>query len=152
MARVAVTKAQPADQAQWLRLWEEWQAHMKGSVPADISAKTWAAILDDASGLHALLARDEDGQALGFAHISVTPFAWTASDILFLQDLFVSETARGLGVGGHLLDGVYRLGDELGASQVFWMVDEDDPDLQRFYARHAMRTPYLRYMRQPWPW
>ena len=88
----------------------------------------------------------------GFANVSTTPFAWTGGPILFLQDLFVSEEARGAGAGEALLKGVYRLADELGASQVFWMVDEDDARLQGFYARHGIRTPYLRYMRRPWPW
>jgi hypothetical protein len=32
------------------------------------------------------------------------------------------------------------------------MVDEDDERLQAFYERHSIRTPYLRYMRKPWPW
>jgi len=32
------------------------------------------------------------------------------------------------------------------------MVDETDERLQRFYQRHAIRTPYVRYMRTPWPW
>jgi hypothetical protein len=32
------------------------------------------------------------------------------------------------------------------------MVDELDSDLQAFYARQGIRTPYLRYMRRPWSW
>ncbi len=79
-------------------------------------------------------------------------FAWTGGLILFLQDLFVGEAARGQGAGEALLKAIYDLADRIGASQVFWMVDEDDERLQGFYARHSIRTPYQRYMRKAWPW
>ncbi|QIG51278.1 GNAT family N-acetyltransferase [Nordella sp. HKS 07] len=99
-----------------------------------------------------LIARSVAGDALGFATISFAPFAWTGSDIAFLQDLFVSEAARGLGAGAALLNAVYAEADERRAAQVYWMVDETDETLQRFYERNGIRTPYLRYMRTPWPW
>jgi GNAT superfamily N-acetyltransferase len=150
--KLHVAEAGAADRADWLRLWQAWQAHMRGQVPAAVSAAAWASICDPASGLHALIARDTTGTPLGFATASRTPFAWTGSDILFLQDLFVCDAARGRGVGTALLRGVYDLADRLQAAQVLWMVDERDSGLQAFYARHAIRTPYLRYMRRPWPW
>jgi len=98
-----------------------------------------------------LLAYASTGEAVGFATVSFAPFAWTGSDIAFLQDLFVMAGNRGEGAGEALLNAVYRHADERGASQVYWMVDEKNEKLQRFYARHGIRTPYLRYMRAPWP-
>ena len=98
-----------------------------------------------------LLAYASTGEVVGFATVSFAPFAWTGSDIAFLQDLFVMAGNRGEGAGEALLNAVYRHADERGASQVYWMVDEKNEKLQRFYARHGIRTPYLRYMRAPWP-
>jgi GNAT superfamily N-acetyltransferase len=153
MARqVKVARVTPADRADWERLWQAWQDHMAGNVPRPVTDRTWDLMIRPESGLCALLARAPDGEALGFANVSATPFAWTGGPILFLQDLYVAEAARGFGTGEALLKGVYNLADELGAVQVFWMVDEDDPRLQGFYARHGIRTPYLRYMRKDWPW
>ncbi len=135
-----------------MELWHEWQRHMHGDVPQDVSAAAWSSFLDAGIQLECLVAEGPDAQLLGFATVSFTPFAWTASPIAFLQDLFVSGKSRGKGVGSLLLRGVYDLADQAGARQVLWMVDETDTELQSFYARHAMRTPYLRYMRSPWPW
>ena len=140
------------DRDDWLELWQQWQAHMHGEVPETVSLSSWTRFLAPASGLHCLIARNTGGGALGFATVGLTPFAWTATDVAFLQDLYVSEPARGQGIGSLLLKGVYDLADKSGATQVFWMVDEKDSELQDFYARHAIRTPYLRYMRRPWPW
>jgi GNAT superfamily N-acetyltransferase len=149
---LTVARVTASDFADWERLWRAWQDYMQGAVPAAVTAASWALMMRADSGLTALIARTADGTALGFANVSTTPFAWTGGQTLFLQDLFVLEEARGAGAGEALLKGVYGLADELGASQVFWMVDEDDPRLQGFYARHGIRTPYLRYMRHPWPW
>jgi GNAT superfamily N-acetyltransferase len=149
---LTVARVIGTDRADWERLWQAWQDHMEGAVPASVTATSWNLMMRADSGLTSLLARATDSKAVGFANVSTTPFAWTGGPTLFLQDLFVLEDSRGSGAGEALLKGVYRLADELGASQVFWMVDEDDARLQGFYARHGIRTPYLRYMRRPWPW
>jgi GNAT superfamily N-acetyltransferase len=147
-----VSRVTSADRADWERLWQAWQDYMEGAVPAAVTSASWDLMMRDDSGLTALIARTADGTAIGFANVSTTPFVWTGGPILFLQDLYVLEEVRGAGAGEALLKGVYLLADEIGASQVFWLVDEDDARLQGFYARHGMRTPYLRYMRRPWPW
>jgi GNAT superfamily N-acetyltransferase len=149
---IRVAGAAPADKDSWLSLWHAWQRHVKGAVPADVTERTWQRSQEPDGGLRILLGFMAHGEAIGFATMSFTPFAWTGSDIAFLQDLYVLDRARGEGAGEALLRAVYRTADERGASQVFWMVDETDERLQRFYARNAIRTPYLRYMREPWPW
>jgi GNAT superfamily N-acetyltransferase len=149
---IAIAEVSAADEEDWRRLWLGWQAHMAASVPDHVTDKAWRLLIDPASGLHALIARNAPGEAIGFAHLSSTPFAWTASPILLLQDFFIAQGERGKGVGETLLKAVYAFGDRVGAAQVVWMVDERDERLQAFYSRHAVRTPYLRYMRQPWPW
>lgn len=149
---VRIVQAGPADKAAWIDLWQQWQRHMKGAVPPEVTERTWARAQEPDSDLLILLGLLPDGTAIGFANVSFTPFAWTGSPVVFLQDLFVSEQARGHGAGEALLKAVYAKADERGATQVFWMVDETDEGLQRFYERNGIRTPYLRYMRAPWPW
>lgn len=148
---LTVRRAGAADKAAWTGLWRAWQEHMSGTVPGAVTERSWEMIQSPETGLHALLAFNAE-TAIGMANVSLTPFAWTGTDILFLQDLFVKPDARGLGAGSALLEAVYALADELKATQVFWMVDETDARLQAFYARHARRTPYLRFMRTQWPW
>lgn len=152
MDTLRVTRVTLEDQVDWMRLWGDWQRHMTGTVPPEVTARSWRLALDPDSRLIILLARRSDGEALGFATVSFAPFAWTGSDVAFLQDLFVAESARGQGAGEALLKAVYAEADGRGAAQVYWMVDETDAKLQRFYERNAIRTPYVRFMREPWPW
>ncbi|MFZ5674879.1 MAG: GNAT family N-acetyltransferase [Pseudomonadota bacterium] len=152
MDTIRVTRARAEDETDWKRLWGDWQRHMKGTVPAEVTGRSWRQALAPESRLVIFLARRGDGGALGFATVSFAPFAWTGSDVAFLQDLFVSESARGQGAGEALLKAIYADADARGVAQVYWMVDETDEKLQRFYERHAIRTPYVRFMRAPWPW
>jgi GNAT superfamily N-acetyltransferase len=149
---ITVSRAGAGDKGDWIGLWRSWQRHMSGNVPEEVTERTWQRALAPESTLVILLARAASGTAIGFATVSFAPFAWTGSDVAFLQDLFVSEQQRGSGAGEALLKAVYDAADERGAAQVYWMVDEKDEKLQRFYTRHGIRTPYLRYMRTPWPW
>lgn len=148
---LTIRRAAAGDEQAWSDLWAAWQSHMGGRVPDDVSSRTWMQIITPGTGIFALLAFVEE-RALGFANVSATPFAWTGGLILFLQDLYVVPEARGRGLGRSLLQAVYDETDAMGAAQVFWMVDESDSELQAFYARQGIRTPYVRYMRRTWPW
>jgi GNAT superfamily N-acetyltransferase len=152
MSPFTIAKLTPSDQSDWLRLFQEWQHHLSGNVSAETNARTWRLLCDRNSGLLGLIARDEHGTAVGIAHASITPLAWAGGPILYLQDLFVTASLRGKGVGAEMLQAIYNLADEVGAPHVFWVADENDVPLQRFYARHAVRTHYVRFMRHDWPW
>ena len=152
MNSIKVARAEARDKEQWIRLWQLWQKHMSGNVPDEVTERTWQMALGPLGNLLILLACSSTGEGIGFATVSFAPFAWTGSDIAFLQDLFVMDGNRGEGAGEALLNAVCARADARGAAQVYWMVDEKDEKLQRFYARHGIRTPYLRYMRAPWPW
>lgn len=151
MVPVTVAKLAAADYADWLRLWLEWQHYLSGTIAPEVNSRTWRLLCEEGSGLMGLIAR-RFGEAVGFAHVSLTPFAWAGGPIMYLQDLFVTATLRGAGAGEVLLKEVYKLADDVGAAQVFWLASIEATVLQRFYDRHALRTPYVRFMRHRWPW
>jgi GNAT superfamily N-acetyltransferase len=152
MSLVTIARLTPTDRQDWEQLFQEWQQYLSGAISADVHDRTWRLLCDKTSGLIGLIARNKGGKGVGFAHSSLTPFAWAGGQVLYLQDLFVSETERGQGIGAGLLKAVYDLADETGSSQVFWLANEDDTELLRFYLRHAIRTRYVRFMRHDWPW
>jgi GNAT superfamily N-acetyltransferase len=140
-----------ADRDGWLELWAGYQAHFGGRVPEEASAATFRLFLEPESALSCLVA-ERARILVGFAHVSTTPFAWTGSPVLFLQDLFVAEEGRGAGVGRRLLAAVRAEAEARGAANVFWVCDARDERLMRFYRGLAVETPFVRFMGAPWPW
>ena len=151
MADVIVRPLAAADEASWRALWQGFQHHFGGVVPRDVTGRTWGKILDPAEALNGLLAI-LDNRACGMVHFSYTPFAWTASPVCFLQDLYVDETARGSGAGRALVEGVYEAAKATGAANVFWLADAHDERLKDFYRSVAIETPFVRFMQKPWDW
>lgn len=146
-----VRPLQADDEQPWLALWQGFQDHFAGAVPPAVSRQTWGVLLDASQPLHGLLAI-ADGQACGLVHYSFTPFAWTASPVCFLQDLFVDETARGSGVGRALAQGVYAAAQAGGAANVFWLANAANERLLQFYRGIALETPFVRFIQKPWAW
>jgi GNAT superfamily N-acetyltransferase len=130
------------DYDDWLKLFREWQEYLAGSVPISNLERTWQLLCDGQSGLIGLIAKREDGESVGLVHASLTPFAWSGGPTIYLQDLFVTASARGEGIGTLLMNAAYRLADEKGASQVFWLANEEDSDLRRFYDRQRLGHEY----------
>jgi GNAT superfamily N-acetyltransferase len=59
---------------------------------------------------------------------------------LFVAGLFVSEKARGSGIGRALMEEARRLATERGASYIAWMVWRQNPGAVAFYRRLGAET------------
>ena len=90
--------------AAWLPLWQGYQAFYKTDIAPEVSAITWARLLDPAEPMGAALAW-EGQTAVGLVHHIRHRSCWTIGDYVYLQDLFVSPDARGTGVGRRVADG-----------------------------------------------
>ena len=99
------------DYAQWLPLWDGYNAFYERSGPTalapDITAMTWARFFDAYEPVHALVA-EQDGELLGLTHYLFHRSTTAIAPDCYLQDLFTSEAARGKGVGRALINGVYE--------------------------------------------
>ena len=151
MADVIVRPLEASDESAWRALWQGFQQHFSGAVPPAVSRQAWDMLLDPAQPLHGLIAARKDDPC-GLVHYSFTPFAWTASPVCFLQDLYVDDAVRGSGAGRALVRAVYEAAEAAGASNVFWLSDAHDERLKAFYRSVAVETPFVRFMQKPWAW
>ena len=98
------------DYAQWLPLWDGYNAFYGRSGPTalapDITAMTWARFFDGYEPVHALVA-DSGGELLGLTHYLFHRSTTAIEPTCYLQDLFTNAAARGKGVGRALIKGVY---------------------------------------------
>jgi GNAT superfamily N-acetyltransferase len=82
-----------------------------------------------------LLARDEDGRATGFATLYWTWSTTTAGRIGVMNDLFVTEAARGHGLAEELIEYCRAECTRRGARQLTWQTAPDNLRAQAVYDR-----------------
>jgi ribosomal protein S18 acetylase RimI-like enzyme len=75
---------------------------------------------------------ETDGEIVGYATCMLQFSPWMGRDYLFLDDLYVREDARGLGIGSRLLRHIGSLALERGVS-VRWHVEMENRSAQKLY-------------------
>ena len=100
----------------------------------------------DAFGPHprfeAALALSTAGDAAGYATWFHTYSTFLAKPTMYLEDLFVLETARGNGAGSLLFDHVRRLGAQRGCGRMEWQVLAWNTRAREFY--HRRRATWMK--------
>jgi GNAT superfamily N-acetyltransferase len=82
-----------------------------------------------------LIARDQEGRAVGFATIFWTWSTLSASRVGVMNDLFVAEQARGTGVVEDLIEACADRSRQQGATSLDWTTARDNFRAQRVYDR-----------------
>lgn len=82
-----------------------------------------------------LIARAEDGRAVGFATVFWTWSTLSASRIAVMNDIFVTADARGSGAAASLIEACAASCRERGISELDWQTAHDNLRAQRLYDR-----------------
>ena len=135
-----------SDREQWQALWAGYLHFYRQHLPAEVTAGTFARLLDPQAPLHGLVA-DRGGTLAGFVHYQFHPTSWSLRDSCYLEDLYVDREARGSGVGGALIRAVYAAADQAQAASVYWLTQEFNADGRALYDTLARRTSFIRYER-----
>ena len=93
-----------------------------------------------------LKATDESGAVIGFATLYWTFSSTSAEDVVLMNDLFVTEQARGTGAGRALIEAAREAARERGVRKLTWMTAPDNTTAQRLYDRTgASKSTWLEY-------
>ncbi|MGB6605384.1 MAG: GNAT family N-acetyltransferase [Steroidobacteraceae bacterium] len=136
------------DYAQWLPLWESYNAFYgrtgPTALPAEIIDMTWRRFFDAAEPVHALVA-EEGRRLVGITHYLFHRSTTALEPVCYLQDLFTAPERRGSGVGRALIEAVYSRARAAGARRVYWQTHETNRVAQRLYDRIAQRSGFIVY-------
>lgn len=142
-----------ADEADWRRLWTGYLTFYETEVGEEVYRATWARLLSgDAHEYRGLIARAEEdqggvGAAVGLTHYLSHRHCWHVRNVVYLQDLFVDEAARGRGAGRALIEAVYAAADAAGAANVYWLTQSFNTTARALYDRIGRETPFIKYNR-----
>jgi GNAT superfamily N-acetyltransferase len=143
-ARAVIRPVRDDERAAWEPLWAGYLAFYKATIPPGTTDVTWRRLHDDAEPMHVLGAY-VDGRLTGIVHYIFHRSTWTVGNYCYLQDLFVSEAARGLGVGRALIEAVYEKAREAGASRVHWLTQTDNARARILYDQVADNSGFMQY-------
>ncbi|MGV8995660.1 MAG: GNAT family N-acetyltransferase [Parvibaculaceae bacterium] len=132
-----------ADRAVWDELWAGYLVFYETVLPSEVSDATFERILSGA--FIGLIAEDGEGKALGIAHAHLHAGTWDTAPVCYLEDLFVSKAARGLGAGRALIEALVTRGRKEGWQRLYWQTARDNKVAQALYDKLARRTDWLRY-------
>ena len=145
---IAIRAPIATDHPAWLQLWSGYLAFYKHELPAAVTEHTWQQLLRDEPPMQGIMAIDDAGKPVGFAHYVVHASTWTLKNYCYLEDLFVRPDCRATGIGRTLIEHLYKLADQNGWSRVYWMTQENNYRGRTLYDRVGRRSEFVLYERE----
>ena len=128
----------------WLPLWRSYQTFYQASIPGEVTRESFRRMLDNAEPACGAMAFQGENP-VGLVHWIYHRSNWTIGDYCYLQDLYVSEQSRGIGVGRLLIEHVYAEARKVGCSRVYWLTHEKNATAMLLYDRVAERSGFVQY-------
>ena len=139
---LVIDALQATDRAEWGVLAKAYKEFYKTEIPESDYGAAFARLLVGNGG-QAWVAR-RDGRMIGIAHFLFHSSPWMA-DVCYLQDLYVEEAARGLGVAAALIERVAHSACARGAPRFYWTTQEGNVRARALYDRLAEYRGFVRY-------
>ncbi len=133
--RFKICKAAKSDSTEILRLIDEL-AEFEKLPPPDKMAKR--RLLRDAFGKNPLfnvLLAKEGSASVGYAFYFYTYSSFLARKTLYLEDIFISENRRGMGIGKMFLDELMKIAVKNRCGRMEWCVLDWNRKAIRFYEK-----------------
>jgi len=141
---IEIRDAEAGDLEGWLPLWKGYCDFYKVEIAVDITMSTWARVLDPMNVLTCRMAV-AGGNLVGFAQHHTHITTWDRRPTCYLEDLFVSPAARGLGVARALMDDLVALGKAKDWASVYWITAEGNATARTLYDSYVGRDEFVRY-------
>jgi len=136
------------DKNQWLELWHGYLDFYGASLSSEQTTLTFARLIDVTEPLRAFITTDPAGTMQGFAHVLQHRSSFAPIGYLYLEDLFVSPTARGQGMATALIQHCAQYAAEQGLSRLHWETQSDNP-ARTLYDRLATCVDFVQYRMLP---
>ncbi|WP_137167540.1 GNAT family N-acetyltransferase [Salinimonas lutimaris] len=140
MSDLTIRAARPADAPTILQFVKELAIYEKAEHEVEATSEHIAATLfGDTSTAHCVLC-ESNGQPIGFAVYFFNYSTWQGRNGLYLEDLYVSQQARGQGAGKALLTHLAGVAVDNDCGRFEWSVlDWNEPAI-RFYESLGARA------------
>ncbi len=140
----AIRALSAADYETWLPLWKAYQTFYQADLPSEVTRESFRRMLDPNEPTFGALAFAGE-LAVGMVHWIFHRSNWSIGDYCYLQDLYVTEKSRSLGLGRLLIEHVYAEARKAKCSRVYWLTHESNKTAMVLYDRVAERSGFVQY-------
>jgi ribosomal protein S18 acetylase RimI-like enzyme len=145
MSDLEVRVARASDERAWRPLWDGYCEFYETELPSEVTAATWRRLLEPGEPMEALVV-ETGGEVVGFVNYVLHPTTWGIAQACYLEDLFVSPTARGSGAGRALIESVLERAQAQGWDKVYWHTRGDNARARGLYDSFAKADDFVRYV------
>lgn len=136
-----------SDRPAWGALWKGYLDYYETELPDEMYDIAFDRMLSGSEHeFHGLIA-EHNGEAVGLVHYLFHRHGWRVEPVIYLQDLYVNNAARGTGAGRALIEAVYSAADAAGCPSVYWLTQDFNKTARKLYDRVASETPFIKYAR-----
>ncbi len=139
---LAIRELKPHDKTQWLELWDGYLNFYQQELSEAQTELSWQRLLHAKDGLHAIVA-EHDAKLVGLAHYFWTPSTWQENKDIYLEDLYVSPSTRGRGVGTGLIETLVDICLKAGGSRVHWQTHRSNKTAIALYEKLAKKSEFI---------
>ena len=133
---MAIREASDADLPALVPLLRGYVEFYEANPPDDaLERMARAAIAAPEDVAFLLVAVDDDGEVVGFAHNQWKWSSLAGARVVVMDDLFVAESARGAGHADALIEAVAEVARRHGAPRISWFTMPDNKRAHRVYDR-----------------
>ena len=129
----------------WGNLYSAYAEFYQVNQTEEMRKQVWAWLHNPDHEVKGFIAVSEDGSLIGIAHYRAFARPLSATSGGFLDDLFVSPSARGNEVGKKLIEAVIKIGKEKNWSVIRWITADGNHRARGVYEKLAIQTKWVTY-------
>jgi len=132
------------DYSNWKVLWDAYLIFYQSHVPDAVTQSTWQRLINEDANVFGFGAFD--GKILlGIVHGVIHRSTWLKEYDAYLEDLFVSEAARGKGVGHALIEQFTAEARLRKAERIYLLTHKNNLNAQALYDKLGQQSGLIQY-------
>lgn len=145
---IEIRPIEARDEPVWRQMWTAYLVFYGATVEEGVYASSFARLISDGPNEFCGQIAFLDGKAIGLVHYLFHRHGWKIENVVYLQDLYVTDDARGTGAGRALMEAVYNAADVAGSPNVYWLTQDFNETARKLYDRVGDVTPFIKYQRR----
>ncbi len=144
MSALTIRAVDPGEREAWQATYRGYRDFYEKEHDPAVFDTVWGWLHDPAHETRGLVA-ELDGEIVGLAHYRSFARPLAGSTGIYLDDLFTTPAARGMGAGSALIRRLEEIARDEGAPLVRWITADANATARSLYDKVATQTPWVTY-------